>query len=547
MEFYDALGLEGGFETYIFRHEQGAVHAADAYGRITRKPGVVLVTSGPGATNTVTGIANAYLDSSPLMVITGQVPTTVFGRDAFQETDIVGVVAPITKFAYQVKNPSEAIPAIRTAYKLAYIGRPGPTLVDIPRDIQFRPCNNCDDKTLLPIDFNKYIPQEPNRDAIRKAAKLLMEAERPVMLIGTGIYWSQAWEEALGLAKMLMMPIVTTLPGKTSIPSNHPLVLGPVGMHGRPEADAALANADVVLAIGTRFSDRTVGRFYPELAEKKIIHIDIDPSEIGKNTPTQIGIVGDAKKVLSILIEELNVTTGRNSKFLEWLMRIRKHYEEAMEKLAKELKSFAPWKVLKLIRQIAPPNTITVTGVGSHQMWSEAHWDVYIPGTWITSAGLGTMGFGIPAALGAKVAARNNPVLCIDGDGSFQMTMNNLALIREYNLPITIVIFDNRALMLVKHWQIFLYNKRVFATEFHFQPDFVKIAEAYDIEGIRPSNYKELEKWVRWSLRNNEPIIIDVTIDNEKDIVLPWVKPGKWLTEALLPKGMENVSLVYKD
>lgn len=545
MGFFDALALEG-IEIYMFRHEQGAAHAADAYGRVKRRPGVAAATSGPGATNLVTGIANAYFDSAPMLAITGQVPTSVFGRDAFQETDIVGVTAPITKFNYQVRRPEEAGPALRTAYRLAYEGRPGPTLIDFPRDVQLQSylCEE-DEQAYLPVDFSKYRPPRPDPAAVRRAARLLAAALRPVILVGGGVYWSRAWPEVLKLAELLQAPVVTTLPGKNSVPANHPLVMGPAGMHGRLEADAALANADVVLAVGTRFSDRTVGRFSPEMREKKVIHIDSDPSEIGKNVPPAVGIVADAKAALQALLRELPAVPRRDRRFLEWLLYIRRRYEEAMEKWARRMRKLAPWKVLKTLREVAPPDTITVTGVGSHQMWAEQHWDVYVPGTWLTSAGLGTMGFCVPAALGAKIAARDRPVLCIDGDGSFQMTMNNLALVRDYNLPITIVIFDNRALMLVKHWQIYLYDRRIVATEYSSRPDFTKIAEAYDIEAVRPASLDEVRKWADWSIRTQEPLVMIIDIDNEEDLVLPWVKPGDWLTEAVKPPGLEDLSLTY--
>jgi len=544
MGFFDALALED-IEIYMFRHEQGAAHAADAYGRIKRRPGVALATSGPGATNLVTGIANAYFDSAPMLAITGQVPTSVFGRDAFQETDIVGVTAPITKFNYQVRSPEEAAPAIRTAYRLAYEGRPGPTLVDFPRDIQLALYEPRDEPAYLPIDFSKYVPPKPDPTAIAKAARILAMAARPVILVGNGVYWSQAWPEVLQLAELLQAPIVTTLPGKNAVPADHPLVMGPAGMHGRLEADAALANADVVLAVGTRFSDRTVGRFTPEMREKTVIHIDSDPSEIGKNVPPAVGIVADAKAALRMLLKKIPSLPRRDRRFIEWLLQIRRRYEEAMERWARRMRKFPPWKVLKALREVAPRDTITVTGVGSHQMWAEQHWDVYVPGTWLTSAGLGTMGFCIPAALGAKIAARDRPVLCIDGDGSFQMTMNNLALVRDYNLPITVVIFDNRALMLVKQWQVYLYDRRIVATEYSPRPDFAKIAEAYEIEAVKPANLDEVRKWADWSIRNQEPLVMIIEIDNEEDIVLPWVKPGDWLTEAIKPPGLEDLDLVY--
>jgi acetolactate synthase-1/2/3 large subunit len=303
--------------------------------------------------------------------------------------------------------------------------------------------------------------------------------------------------------------------------------------------------------VGTRFSDRTWGRFR-ELQERvrsgevKLIHIDVDRSEIGKNVKPTVGIVADARDALREVLDLMPAAAARSPKFLAWLYEIRRRYEDAMEKAAAEFRHFAPWKVLKAVRRAAPPSAVTVTGVGGHQMWSEIWWEVYEPGTFITSAGLGTMGFGIPASLGAKLADRSRPVVCIDGDGSFQMTFNNLALVREYGLPFVEIIFDNASLQLVKQWQVYMYGNRQMAVRFARNPDFLKIGEAYGIEGIRPSSYEELERAVSWAVRNDEPMIIDVTIDEDKDIVLPWVKPGDWLTQVILPKGMEDVSLAYE-
>ncbi|MGC9051118.1 thiamine pyrophosphate-binding protein, partial [Pyrobaculum sp.] len=435
MALYDALyGQE--IEYVLFRHEQGAMHAAEGYARVSGKPAVVAVTSGPGATNVVTGLTDAYMDSVPLVAITGQVPTGIFGRDGFQETDILGVVTPITKFVYQVKKPSEATPAFKTAYEISIMGRPGPTLIDLPRDIQL--AGATDNEERIVVNREKFLPPPLDEAKIRLAAKYLMEARRPVILVGGGLLWSGATAEVLELSKMLNAPIVSTLPGKAAVPHDYPLYMGPAGMHGRAEADAALANADVILAVGTRFSDRTWGRF-KELNESiksgrvRLIHIDIDKSEIGKNVKPTVGIVGDAKEALRKLIDIIHVESINNTKYISWLLNIRKMYEDAMSRIAESTKIFHPWKVLKVLRNAAPRNTVAVTGVGSHQMWAEIAWDVYEPGTFITSAGLGTMGFGIPAALGAKLADPNRPVLCIDGDGSFQMTMNNLALVRDYN------------------------------------------------------------------------------------------------------------------
>ncbi|RFA98538.1 biosynthetic-type acetolactate synthase large subunit [Pyrobaculum aerophilum] len=548
MPLFDALYGQD-IETILFRHEQGAIHAAEGYARVSGRPAVVAVTSGPGATNLVTGITDAYMDSTPVVAITGQVVTSVFGRDGFQETDILGVVTPVTKFTYQVKKPSEATSAFKTAYEISIIGRPGPTLIDLPRDIQLAPAPDYEEKII--VNREKFIPPPPDEDKLRLAAKYLIEAKRPVILVGGGVLWSGATPEVLEVSRLLNAPIVSTLPGKTAVPHDYPLYMGPAGMHGRVEADAALANADVILAVGTRFSDRTWGRF-KELIENvtsgklKLIHIDIDKSEIGKNVKPTVGIVGDAKIALRKLIDYIQPGVIQNNKYISWLLNIRKMYDEAMSKIANSTPGFHPWKALKVIRNAAPRNTVTVTGVGSHQMWAEIAWDVYEPGSFITSAGLGTMGFCVPAALGAKLADRSRPVLCIDGDGSFQMTMNNLALVRDYNLPIVVTIFDNRALQLVKQWQVYLYKRRIIATEFSPRPDFLKIAEAYDIEGVRPESYEELERVVSRALKNDEPLIVDLTIDSEYDIVLPWVKPGDWLTSVIMPEGM-HVQLTYED
>ncbi len=548
MPLYDALYGQD-IDVVLFRHEQGAVHAAEGYARVAGKPAVVAVTSGPGAANLVTGIADAYMDSVPLVALTGQVVTSVFGRDGFQETDITGIVTPITKFVYQVRKPAEAVAAFKVAYEISMLGRPGPTLIDLPRDIQLSPAPDYEERIV--VSREKFIPPPPDEDKLRIAAKYLAEARRPVILAGGGVLWSGATPEVLEISKTLHAPIVSTLPGKAAVPHDYPLYMGPAGMHGRAEADAALANADVILAVGTRFSDRTWGRF-KELQESvksgrvKLIHIDIDKSEIGKNVKPTVGIVSNAKETLRKLIDLLEVAHTGNQKFISWLLQIRKKYEETMSKIADATPGFHPWRALKVLRRAAPRDTIVVTGVGSHQMWTEIAWDVYEPGSYITSAGLGTMGFCVPAALGAKLAARDRPVLCIDGDGSFQMTMNNLALVRDYDLPVVFVIFDNRALQLVKQWQIYLYKRRIIATEFSRRPDFLKIAEAYDIEAIKPETYNQLENAVAKALRNNEPLVVDLTIDSETDIVLPWVKPSDWLTSAVLPDGMD-VKLTYEE
>lgn len=542
MPLYDAL-YGSGIDVLLFRQELGAIHAAEAYGRVMRRPGVVLVTSGPGATNLVTGLANAYMDSAPLISITGQVPTYFLGRDAFQETDAVGIAMPVTKHTFMVKDPEKLVPTFRAAYRIAIDGRPGPVLIDVPRDVQLA---NVNGEYYGEIGIRLKGLPEPDPGLVSYAVKLMLASKRPVILSGGGVCWSNAGEEVVRLAEMLGAPVVTTFPGKNCVPSNHPLVMGPAGMHGRLEADAAIINSDFILAVGTRFSDRTVGNFQEFQRGRKIVHIDIDKSEVGKNVKPTVGIIGDAKSVLRMMIQMIPSAVSRGDGFIEWLRGIRRAYEEYRERSAGAFPGLAPWKVLKVLRSVVPPEAIVTTGVGSHQMWCELHWDVYVPGTFITSAGLGTMGFGLPAALGAKVARPDVPVIDIDGDGSFQMTMPNLSLIREYNLPVIIIIFNNASLMLVRQWQVYLYQRRIIAVDFNHNPDFTKIAEAYGIEGVRPSSYEELASRVARAVRNNEALIVDVGIDRELDHVLPWVPSGKWLAEVILPQGFK-VDLNYGD
>ena len=411
----------------MFRHEQGAIHAADGYARVAKRPGVTIVTSGPGATNLFTGLANAYMDSSPVVAVTGQVPLAMFGKDAFQETDMVGSTHPVTKFNIMLRDPRKAASAFKTAYRIAIHGRPGPVLIDFPRDVQTGIVE--EDEDFYVPGLNRS-PPPPDSVKIAQAVKMLIEAERPVILVGGGVYWSGAGDLVIKLAEIIGAPIVTTLPGKNAVPGDHPLVMGVAGMHGRPEANAALANADVVLALGTRFSDRTICNYSEFRKGRKIIHVDIDPGEIGKNIKPDIGIVGDVREVVEYMLKLIPEAVRRSSRFLDWLHDIRRKFEDYVYRLDMSA-GFAPWRVLKMLREVLPPDTIVVTGVGQHQMWCEIYWTVLKPGTFITSAGLGTMGFGLPAAIGAKFAAPDRPVVVIDGDGSFLMTCQNLAVIRE--------------------------------------------------------------------------------------------------------------------
>ncbi len=530
---YDALyNVKDRIKIVLFRHEQGAIHAADSYARVLRRPGVTIVTSGPGATNLFTGLANAYMDSSPVVAITGQVPLSMFGKDAFQETDMVGSTFTVTKFNIVIRDPNKAGSIFKMAYRIAMHGRPGPVLIDFPRDAQTGKVER-EEEFYIPGVFREIPRPDPSK--VAQAAKLLVEAERPVILVGGGVYWSGAWDLVLKVAEMILAPIVTTLPGKNAVPGDHPLVMGVAGMHGRPEANAALANSDVVLALGTRFSDRTVCNYSEFSKGRKIIHVDIDPGELGKNVKPTIAIAGDVREFLEMLIKYIPGALKRDDKFVRWLKDIRRKFEDYISKYGNDVPGLVPWKVLKCLRDVIPPDAIVTTGVGAHQMWCEIHWKVIKPGTFITSAGLGTMGFGLPAAIGAKFARPERPVLDIDGDGSFLMTCQNLCVVREWNLDIIVTIFNNSALQMVRQWQRVMYSGRIIAVDFYGNPDFVKFAEAFGIEGVRPESYRDLEIAVRRAIRNRTPLIVDVTIDKEFEMVKPWVLPGKWLTEIMLP------------
>ncbi len=544
LPIYDALyDVKDRIDVVVFRHEQGAVHAADAYARVIMRPGVTIVTSGPGATNLLTGLANAYMDSSPVVAVTGQVPTSMIGRDAFQETDIVSAVTPVTKFCVTVRDARRLPKMFEAAYRIAMHGRPGPTLIDVPRDVQTADVDGREVEAVVMPGLERG-SVEPDMTLISMAAKLIIESERPVILVGGGVYWSRAWNEVIKLAELICAPIVTTLPGKNSVPNDHPLVLGPIGMHGRIEAIAAVVNSDLIIALGTRFSDRTVCNYQELQRGRKIIHVDIDRSEIGKNVKPTVGIVGDVKRAVSRLLGLLSSAKMKDPKFIMWLKEVGKRFEEHVERLADELPGLAPWRALKVLRDVVPRNAIVTTGVGAHQMWCNIYWKVLEPGTFITSAGLGTMGFGLPAAIGAKFARPDVPVVDIDGDGSFLMTVQNLAVVRERNLDIIVVIFNNRAFQMVRQWQKALFHGRIIAVDLDGNPDFVRLAESFGIEGARPEGYDELRACVARAIRSRQPLVVDLTLDRESEVVLPWVQPGRWLSDVIPPRGFE-VSLKY--
>ncbi|MEM1546033.1 MAG: biosynthetic-type acetolactate synthase large subunit [Candidatus Methanomethylicia archaeon] len=530
LPFFDYL-YDSNIRFILVRHEQAAVHAADAYGRVTGTPGVVVATSGPGATNLITGLATAYMDSSPLVAITGQVSRDMIGRDAFQEADITGLAMPVTKQVF-LADDAETVPSLfKLSYRLSSHLRPGPILIDIPKDLWLQPI-----KQVRNVEFIVKRISEPDLNLVMEATSILLKAEKPVILVGGGVAISGVWNDVLSLAEALNAPIVTTLMGKNSIPSIHPLVMGVAGMHGRPEANIALLESDVVLVVGARLSDRTVSNFNSFRSGRKIIHLDIDASEIGKNIKPDLSIVGDLHKSISEMVKLVLSNTVRRSGFISRLYEVRRRFEEYLDSHSEPC--FKPWKALKIIRQSIPSNSIITTGVGQNQMWTSLHWTVFSPRTYITSGGLGTMGFGLPAAIGVKAAFPDRVVLDIDGDGSLLMTCQNLAVISEENLPVIVVVFDNRALGMIRQWQSVMFRRRYIASDIGCKTDFLKLAESFGIDGVSPKTYSELEHVIRRYADLNEPLLVDLTIDTD-ELVLPFVPPGKCLSEMIMPEGVD--------
>ncbi|RLI17955.1 biosynthetic-type acetolactate synthase large subunit [Candidatus Bathyarchaeota archaeon] len=513
----------------LARHEQGAAHMADGYARAIGRVGVCLATSGPGATNLVTGIATANIDSSPVVAFTGQVPTSMIGADAFQEVDIIGVTASITKYNIQVRRAGEIPHAVKAAFYIASTGRRGVVLVDLPKDAQIGV-----EEMEFPehIEFKGYSPNvEPDPRELDRAATLLAKAEKPIILAGGGVIASDACGELLKLAELLMAPVATTLMGKGAIPSGHPLHIGMCGMHGTWEANHLVSEADVLLAIGSRFSDRTTGRV-EEFTEARIIHIDIDPSEFDKNVEASLRVRGDAKLALRGIIERLRQISRRSRE--GWMRRLEELREQRRRIEEEERgEGVKPPDLMKALRRLLPKEAIVTTEVGQCQMWAALHFDVYAPRTFLSSGGLGTMGWGFPAAIGAKAAKPQVPVVDIAGDGSFGMTENNLATAVEEELPVIVIILNNRVLGMVAQWQRLFYGRRYFGVHLGSSPDFVKLAEAYGAIGVRPGSMEEFEEAVRMGIEGEVATVIDVPIDPEEN-VFPMVPPGRGLREILV-------------
>jgi acetolactate synthase-1/2/3 large subunit len=512
---YDAL-YDSKLRNILVRHEQGAAHAADGYARSTGKTGVCLATSGPGATNLVTGIATAYMDSVPMVAITGQVPTSLIGFDSFQEADITGITIPVTKHNYLVHEVDDIPRVVKEAFHIAGTGRPGPVLIDLPKDLSVLKT-----KPEYPenIDLPGYKPNYiGNARQVKDATEAIQHAKRPLLYVGGGVVTAGADQEIRKIAELLEIPVTTTLMGMSAFPSDHPLNTGMLGMHGTAAANFAVCNCDLLIAVGARFDDRVTGKVETFAPEARIIHIDIDPAEIGKNVRCDIPIVGDVKLVLEMLLERL--ATERNP---EWLATIAAWKEEYPLKY--DSKGLKPQRVIEEISRITKGEAIICTEVGQHQMWAAHYCKFTRPRSFITSGGLGTMGYGFPAAIGAQIGNPDRLVIDIAGDGSFQMNIQELGTAVAHQIPVKVVILNNFYLGMVRQWQEFFFNKRYSGTVLDSNPDFVKIAEAYGAKGFRVTDSKDLKDILTEGFAAPGPVIIDCQVEREEN-VLPMVPAG---------------------
>ncbi len=524
LPLYDTLPQYPQLRHILVRHEQGAAHAAEGYARATGKVGVCMATSGPGATNLVTGIADAYLDSVPLVAITGQVARPFIGKDAFQEIDITGITLPITKHNYLVLDPGSLAKTIKEAFYLARTGRTGPVLIDLPKDVQIDKAEfNYPEKVVLP-GYKPTLKGHPAQ--IKKAAKLINEAQKPVLLAGRGVIISGAYDELKQLAETAQIPVVTTLLGISGFPDSHTLSYGWLGMHGMAYANLAIDGADLIIAIGMRFDDRATGRVSGFAPNARIIHIDIDPAEIGKNVRVDVPIVGDVKTVLKALNKIIT-----QAEHIKWLQQLDDWRKEHPSTLIRESESVLPQYVVRKIYEVTGGDAIIVTGVGQNQMWAAQHYWFDKPNSLITSGGLGTMGFELPAALGAKIGCPDRVVWSIAGDGGFQMTIQELATIAQERAAVKIAIINNGFLGMVRQWQEMFYGKRYVATSLNC-PDFVKIAEAYCIPGATVRRKEEVIPAIEQAMREPGPFVINFMVEPEEN-VYPMVPPGASLAEIV--------------
>ena len=526
IKIYDALYDSKQIHHVLARHEQGATHMADGYARATGKVGVVLVTSGPGATNTVTGIATAYMDSIPMVVITGQVTRGVIGTDSFQESDIVGITMPVVKHSFLLQSTDDLTRTFREAFYIASTGRPGPVLIDVPSDLSgAEMVFHYPDSVNLPSYKPTY---RGNARQVKQAAELIQKAERPLLYAGGGIVTSHACAELTELAERMQIPVVTTLMGKGAMRCSNPLNLGPVGMHGSKYANMAVTECDLLIAVGARFSDRVTGKVSEFAPHAKVIHIDIDPAEIGKIINPVVPIVGDAKVVLAAINERLAMADAQpiDRTWVDDVFSWRERWPFYTSNFSDYPNAIAPEVVLhKLSQKLDPEASIVTTEVGQHQMWAHQNIHREHARTFISSGGLGTMGFGFPAAIGAKIGCPESEVVCVAGDGSFQMNSQEMATAKINDVPIKVLIIDNRALGMVHQWQSLFYNKRYSFTELADNPDFVKLADAYGWRAHRVEKPEDVDAALDEMLASKEPYLLDVMIPRDQT-VYPMVAPG---------------------
>ena len=524
LPLYDTLPQYPQLRHVLVRHEQGAAHAAEGYARATGKVGVCFATSGPGATNLVTGIADAYLDSVPMVAITGQVARPFIGKDAFQEIDITGITLPITKHNYLILDTASLAETIKEAFYLARTGRPGPVLIDLPRDVQVDQAEfNYSKKGVLP-GYKPTLQGHPVQ--IKKAVKLITEARRPVIIAGRGIIISGGYDELKHLAETAQIPVVTTLLGISSFPESHALSYGWMGMHGMAYANMAVSDADPVIAIGMRFDDRVTGRVSGFAPHARIIHIDIDPAEIGKNVRVDVPIVGDVKTVVGALNKLITP-----AQHVDWITQLDTWRKEHPSILIRDTKELLPQFVIRKIHEVTKGQAIIVTGVGQNQMWSAQHYWYDKPNSLISSGGLGTMGFELPAALGTKIGRPDETVWCIAGDGGFQMTIQELGTIAQEKTAVKIAILNNGYLGMVRQWQEMFYDKRYVATPLSC-PDFAKIAEAYCIPALTVKSKDEVVPAIEQAMKEPGPFLINFMVKPEEN-VYPMVPPGAAISEII--------------
>ena len=533
IKIYDALYDSKKLHHVLARHEQGATHMADGYARATGKVGVVLVTSGPGATNTVTGIATAYMDSIPMVVITGQVTRGVIGTDSFQESDIVGITMPIVKHSFLLQSTDDLTETFREAFYIASTGRPGPVLIDIPSDLQgAEMVFHYPDSVNIPSYRPTY---KGNAKQIKQATALIETSKRPLLYAGGGIVSSHACQELKALAEAMQIPVVTTLLGKGCFPSSHPLSLGPVGMHGSKYANMAMTECDLIIAAGARFSDRVTGKLDEFAPNAKVIHIDIDPAEIGKIREANVPIVGDAQGILGGIVAQLE-KAGATPVDAEWVETVNEwrerwpYYDDQFNDYPNQI---VPEVALdELSKQLDPDNSIVTTEVGQHQMWAHQHIGREHARSFLSSGGLGTMGFGFPAAIGAKFGCPDKQVVCVAGDGSFQMNSQEMATAAINNTAVKVFLLDNRALGMVHQWQKLFYHERYSSTILDPVPDFVKLADSYGWEGERIEKPEDVAPAIARMLASEKPYLLDVAISPDQN-VYPMVAPGAALDNVI--------------